>query len=538
MLHHLARYAQQRDLAPEPGFATRKAHWAVHIDDQGQLLRLEHLETAGRPKAYPRSPQLSQPELLGGGESAPRSHFLLESARVLLDHRDANDRHPHRAELKRQHFQSMLRQCLTAQPELQWLQAINLFLDSPAQRDLAKGQITDRRGSPGDELLIIVQGRNPLESSLWHDWWRDYRTTLTSRSPRQASPALDLMTGQLTLPLSTHRRIRGLQHVGGHAIGDALISFGQPAFASYGFQRAHNAPLSADSEAAYVLALNHLLSHAPSVGGLMLCAWTDPPAGDPLSSLFGEGEGKGQVEGERLEEETRFHLLMLSANYGRVMVRDHLEGRCQDLQQALEAWSEDLSLVEAGAGIARQPSLREIFLTLQPQPGELPATLAADIVRSAVTSAPLPQTLLPLLLERIATDITKSDRDAFPTARIALLKAILLRSHLSAPRRLKKDHPSPAYHCGRLLAMLAKRIRHRGVTTVQRSYRAVCYAPAVTVPRLLEEAWMRGHSPQRSFLRRLSNLPHRFDLEQQGLLALGYHGQKVHYEGVTDAQPG
>ncbi len=536
MLHHLARYAQQRNLAPEPGFATRKAHWAVHVDDQGQMLRLENLETAGRPKDYPRCPDLSLAELLGGGDAFPRSHFLLESAKVLLDYLDGSASERHRIGLKRRHFQSMVDQCLTAQPELEWFQAINLFLDSPTQREIAKQNLIARRGSPGDGLVIVVEGRNPLERTLWHDWWREYRTTLTPRSQPQVAPARDLVTGQLTLPLSTHRRIRGLQSVGGHSVGDSLVSFGRPAFTSYGFERAHNSPLSADSEATYVLALNHLVSCARSVGGAMLCAWTDPPTGDPLSSLF--GEGKGQVEGDLLEDTTRFHVLMLSANYGRVMIRDHLEGRLPHLHHALKAWNNDLSLVEAGGAIARQPCLPEILLTLQPQPGELPATLVVDIVRSAVTGDPLSPTLLPLLLERLMTDITKPDRDAFSTARIGLLKAILLRSHLSAPKRLKRDHPSPAYHCGRLLATLVQRIRHRGVTSIHRSYRAVCYAPAAAVPRLLEEAWMRGHSPQRSFLRHLSNLPTSFDLEQQGLLALGYHGQKAHHEGVTDAQPG
>ena len=529
MLCHLARYAQQAGLAPEPGFATRKVHWAVHVDRNGRYQRIENLARAGRPRQFPRCPELSQPELLGGGESCPRSHFLVESARVLLDHLGAQLAtptarvapedpaiDPTRLAGKRLHFQTMLQQLISAQPQLAWLAATDRFLNSPDQRHSARQTLIAARGAPGDRVVIVVDGRNPLEDTAWHDWWREYRATLAPKSQPRASLARDLMTGQPILPLSTHRRIKGLQSVGGHPSGDALISFGQPAFESYGFDRAHNAPLSAQSEADYVLALNHLLGRARRVGALMLCAWTDPLAGDPLSPLFGETEiGKG-------EEGARFHVLMLSANHGRVVLRDHIQGNQAQLSQALANWREDLFMTS----VQGTPSLDEILSSLRPRPGELPVTLASDIVRAAVSGTPLPGTLLPLILDRIKSDITNPKRQPFHPARMALLKARLLRSQVDAPRQLSGNHRCPAYHCGRLLAILAKQLGHPGITSVQRSYHAASHAPAAVIPRLLEQARMRKAAPP-PMLARLT-LPLSLDLRQQALFALGYHHQKSH----------
>ena len=107
---------------------------------------------------------------------------------------------------------------------------------------------------------------------------------------------------------------------------------------------------------------------------------------------------------------------------------------------------------------------------------------------------------------------------------------------------LNPDHPDPAYHCGRLLAVLAKlqeaALGEVGAGVVQRYYPAFSQAPALYLGRLVANA--RNHlgkipSPgdRDRFQIRLEEIHARLEdaapailgLEGQGLFAIGYYQQ-------------
>ena len=106
---------------------------------------------------------------------------------------------------------------------------------------------------------------------------------------------------------------------------------------------------------------------------------------------------------------------------------------------------------------------------------------------------------------------------------------------------LNPDHPDPAYHCGRLLAILAK-LQHSalgdvGAGVVQRFYPAASTAPGLTLGRLVGNS--RNHLGKldgglsywyeqqiADVMGRLGDkFPRTLDLEGQGLFALGYYQQ-------------
>lgn len=112
--------------------------------------------------------------------------------------------------------------------------------------------------------------------------------------------------------------------------------------------------------------------------------------------------------------------------------------------------------------------------------------------------------------------------------------------------QLQADHPDPAYHCGRLLAVL-EQIQRAAIgsninsTIVDRFYGTASTAPASVFGRLL-----RGAQPHLSKLQRdrpgaayalqerleeimapLPAFPRTLDLKQQGLFALGYYHQRA-----------
>lgn len=106
---------------------------------------------------------------------------------------------------------------------------------------------------------------------------------------------------------------------------------------------------------------------------------------------------------------------------------------------------------------------------------------------------------------------------------------------------LNPDHPDPAYHCGRLLAVLAK-LQHAalgdvGAGVVQRFYPAASTAPGLTLGRLVGNA--RNHLGKlegglsfwyeqqiAGVMGQLGDsIPRTLNLEEQGLFALGYYQQ-------------
>lgn len=106
---------------------------------------------------------------------------------------------------------------------------------------------------------------------------------------------------------------------------------------------------------------------------------------------------------------------------------------------------------------------------------------------------------------------------------------------------LNKEHPEPAYQCGRLLAILASLQRAAlgdvGAGVIQRYYVAASQTPGLTIGRLVANAknhlnkldgglayWYEEQIAE--IMSRIQNrIPVTLDLEGQTLFALGYYQQ-------------
>ena len=112
---------------------------------------------------------------------------------------------------------------------------------------------------------------------------------------------------------------------------------------------------------------------------------------------------------------------------------------------------------------------------------------------------------------------------------------------------LNPDHPDPSYHCGRLLAVLAK-LQHAalgdvGAGVVQRFYPAASQTPGLTLGRLVANArnhlgkldgglaWWYEERIAEIMSRMRDQIPRTLNLEEQGLFALGYYQQLADLRG-------
>lgn len=570
MLHQLAEYAESAGIVSEPGFAAKKVHWAVNVTAEGKFLALESLLDCNVAREYVRCPNLLQPELLGGGSDHPRSHYLVESAELLLRHSKKEETNPKKIERnrrKRNFFCDLLDQSSSSSQELSWLRAAWLFLSSDEETDRARHEFASNKGLPTDSVVVTVNSRNPLDTELWHDWWRSYRRSLakvptasTKKGGKGVANALarDLLSGELVEPISTHPKVKGLKPIGGLATGDALISFDKNAFQSYGLEQSQNAALSAESASCYVAALNHLVDRGHRLGNTQICYWystlkqqdlfsmlLDPDAckaadSSDVNSLI-QAIRSGTIPTKVLD---RFYYLTVSGCSGRVMVRDWCEGSFEKLELAVTQWYADLAIVRRdGQGLAKPPKFYSVLACLFRDAKELPSPLAQDMFRRAVNASPLPANILALAVNRIRSDLVSSSQPGFNHARMGLIRAYhnrkngdyLVETHLS------KEHPEPAYHCGRLLAVLAQlqtaALGDVGAGVVQRFYAATSQTPALTFGRLLANAqnhlsklggglaFLYNNAIADVMGRIDGGFPQTLTLEKQSLFALGYYQQ-------------
>ena len=374
-----------------------------------------------------------------------------------------------------------------------------------------------------------------------------------------------LLTGEAVQPMATQPKITGLSSVGGLGMGDAMVSFDKPAFGSFGLDQSANAAMSAEAAQQYVDGLNDLIrNNSRKLANALVVHWFKEPVvleDDPLEWLNDfetqeQTEAAAQSAARRLLDairngeraalgDNRYYALTLSGASGRVMVRDWMEGRFEDLVRHIEAWFVDLAIIARdGMGNARDPKFVAVCGALVRDLKDLPAPTGATLWRVAVQRLPIPQSLMAQALARFRTDLVDKEQPPLNHARMSLIKAYFVRLKLGGDNMtayLNPNHPAAAYHCGRLLAIFANLQRAAlgdvGAGVVQRYYAAASQTPGLILGRLTANS--RNHLAKLEgglgfwYETKIAEVmcqlgdgaPRILDLEGQGLFALGYYQQ-------------
>lgn len=567
MLHALREYGAK--LGGEPGFKSREVRWCIQLSEAGQLLNIVPL---GDGKA---GVMLERCADMHGMVSGGKAHFLVESAQTIALHFKEGEE-PAKvdsATARHQYYSKMLAQ---AAADLAVLSHPSKLLCDPVALDQIRAMMVAKRIKPADWVSWQVGAFDPREDTGVQQWWRDWRLQdlgggVETGDSLPTGSMLCLLTGEPVEPLLTQPKISGLSGVGGLSMGDVMVGFDKAAFQSYGLEKSTNAAMGEAPAQQYVDALNHLIRQQKEATGknpsrrtnAMMVYWFKehiPPEEDPFSMLFGMETDEGQTasalsQARKLLDAIRsgnrsalgnnhYYAMTLSGASGRVMVRDWMDGQFVQLVSHIEAWFSDMAIVhrEGGNRLAPDPKFLAVGGSLVRELKDLPASTTSVLWHAAVAQLPIPQPLMAQALDRFRSAIVKDE--TFNHARMGLIKAYFVRQPqgkaLMQPY-LNPDHPDPAYHCGRLLAILAKLQRDAlgdvGAGVVQRFYAAASTAPGLTFGRLvgnsrnhlgkLEGGLSYWYEQQiAEVLKQLGDqFPRTLNLEGQGLFALGYYQQ-------------
>lgn len=580
LLVELVRYADRKQLIAEPGFKPATARWAVDISGEGKLLRVIAPGDQERKRDpgldFPACPRLEQAELTGGSEMGRRSQFLLDSASVVALYGGRTregapmEVEDEKARAKHEYFVRLLREASSAMP---CLAAAADCLSEAQSLARIRAELAEHGAGPLDNVTVRIDGQFPLQSDAWHGWWREFRARFRQELPREQRQAGQRMrcfiSGEVVQPARTHPKIR-LADVGGQKSGCALVSFKPDSFRSGGLQQSANFAVSEEAAWAYTAALNHLLERAVTLVGAKVAYWFDEdvaPEDDPIAALMsGEQEELEAHErarklltairtGERPDlRQNAYYAVTLSGNAGRAVVRDWMHGRFEDLAASVDAWFSDLQIVPIGRTVPALPPKFNAVLgaLLRPKQNfsDLPAPFASRLWRVAVQNEPIPRAALSAALARVRTAVMTDE--AVRTEAIGLIKAYHIRKARTSRKEggampedftpyLNPDHPDPAYHCGRLMAVYAQlqqaALGGVGAGVVQRYYAAASAMPALIFGRLarlsmahlgkLDKGLARWYEQRLAdiWARIRDRVPRVLDLEGQSLFALGYYQQ-------------
>ncbi|MDZ4720325.1 MAG: type I-C CRISPR-associated protein Cas8c/Csd1, partial [Roseiflexaceae bacterium] len=340
---------------------------------------------------------------------------------------------------------------------------------------------------------------------------------------------------------------------GGQMSGTSIISANSTAFESYGLEASLIAPTCADCGERFTKAVNELLSneqHRIIIGGAAFLFWTREDVPFDFGTALNKPEAaqvKALIDSMRTGkhmpiDDTAFYATSLSGSGARVVVRDWIDTTVGDAKNSLGRWFQLQAITDDRGQLANPLGIYALAGATVREMKDLPTTTPRALLHAALTGTPLPMSLLYQAVRRSRAE------QGVTRQRAALIKLVLLSHEPSSKEAtmidLDQNHPDPAYHCGRLLAVLAD-IQEAAIgkaAIVDRFYGTASSAPASVFGRLL-----RGAQPHIAKLERdrrnvavalqrrlegvmssLESFPKILTLEQQGLFALGFYHQRAY----------
>jgi len=440
-------------------------------------------------------------------------------------------------------YMALVTECVK-HSESEHVLAVLKFLERNPLEELTFSDEYERDGA----IIFRVDGQFPTEQKSVQKFWAE-------KNAPQGETMQCLICGEFRPTLKRLKgKIKGIPN--GQTSGTSLISANAKAFESYGLEASQTSPVCENCADGFTKALNHLLGNRSTrimLNGLVFTFWTrnavefdfmehmDEPKQEKVYELLNSlRTGKVQPG----VDEVSFYAVSLSASGARAVVRDWVETTVGSVKQTLAVWFVRQQIVDAWGEQQAPLSIYRLASATVREMKDLPTQTPQTLIRSALSGTPLPMSLLQQALRRNAAEHTVTYQ------RAALIKLVLAsRSIIQEDEmvELQTDRSEPAYHCGRLLAVL-EQIQKSALGNVNSSIVDRFYGTASTAPASVFGTLLGGAQPHLSKLRRgqregtafalqsrleevlsmLPDFPRTLKLQEQALFALGYYHQRAY----------
>ena len=520
----------------------QSCRWILELDENGGFLGFTETGQTKRSAT-----DFVAPYRRRSGRTPPPYLIVDKPAYVLGHPRNEKEKWKKKAAQRHENYKALMQECIEA-VDHPALDAFQRFLNShvddaladPAPEDMKKGDLIIPRV---DGILLT---RIPEVQQFWierQDEEAAEKSTLTTECTvcGERRPVIRTEPVELTL---------GPDRVN-------VITGNEKAFLSHGLEQSEISPVCQPCARSYGEALRYLLEkdrHHLRLGDVTWVYWTDREADfDPMTSI---AEANPRDVETLLEapygaskpgtlESARFYAAALTSNISRLAVRSWVTATVEEVQQNVGAYFKRMRLV--GRDGPRYYGLYALAGSTVRELDDLPPQTNETLLTHALTGGRLPKSLMHQAIRRARVE------GGVTHPRAALLKLILLSNQPDnadpmVDESLSPNHDNPAYHCGRLLAVLENIQREAinpNTTLVDRYYGTASTAPASVFGNLMRNAQSHLSKLRRdsekgglgvyfqkqlgeimSELDELGGFPNTLSAQDQALFALGYYQQR------------
>ncbi len=563
ILRRIVEFSERQSALLPTGYQPRFVTKEIALDGAGQLVAVVPLSgsTRGKRHGMERSEPQESPRRAG---DAIKPRLFTDNINYVFGKSRQKDK-PEKTAKRHQAWKTLIEEAAAALPGIPEVQAILAWVQAGGPEILRE----DPAFGEDDDITFSVNGAFVTDLPAVRSYW--------ASQSAEGTMARCLVTGQWAAVVDRMPApIKGVPD--GQKSGTTLISVNNAAGESYGLNAALNSPISADAAEKVCNGLNVLLNesagetsngkrkfrYALRVGKAVFLAWCrDEHESNLLDDLDDPDPAhvQGYIEMARTgrkvaePEAADFFMLSLSANAARIVVRDYHETTLPNVKVQLGRWFQRLELVSLDGSPLPPFGTYRLAASLYRDPSkEMPAHVPNSLMSAALTGRPIPSAILGLAVRRnLAMQgpfyTTMAKTKAIATSRLALIKASLVSDPEDKTlNQLNPEHPNPAYHSGRMLAVLeaiqGEAIPNLNTTLTDRFYGAACASPATVFGNLLKDA-TSAHLPKLrknnkgayialdGRLQEVSGaigdqFPRTLSLRDQALFALGFYHQKAH----------
>ncbi|MCY3920067.1 MAG: type I-C CRISPR-associated protein Cas8c/Csd1 [Chloroflexi bacterium] len=555
LLSKLKEYADERleDQLP-PLYASTPVAWIIMLDSDGRVLsphpisRIDPSTTRGK-----RGLDMAAPEVQRAAGIKP---LLLADNGEYTFGRARDPAKQGRVDQAHAQYRELLDRCAVTTEEPAVL-AVKRFYERGGADQLILGDEWDYGLKVTFEVTLEDGERQrPIDLPPVQAFW------LASNTPDAAPRSQCLACGESKPVLDRlQAKVKGIR--GGQSSGTSIISANASAFESYGLEASRIAPTCRECGESFTRALNSLLADertSLTVADTTFAFWTRERVAFDFGSHMRQpdpSQVQSLIDSPRrgrqatIEDETAFYAASLSASGGRAVIRDWIDTTVGSVEDSVARWFRLQRISdprdEDPEGTHPRPlSLFQLAAsTVRDARRDLPVTTPRSLFRAALSATPLPLELAFQAVRRCRAE------QGVTRPRAALIKLVLLSRETTSPKEnymvaLETEHPSPAYHCGRLLAVIeeVQRAALPGVnaTIVDRYYGAASSTPAVVFGALLRGAqphlarlerdrpgaYVNLQRRLEEVMARIGDWPATLALKEQALFSLGYYHQRAH----------
>ena len=562
-------------------YALQNVRWEVRLNAEG-MLRDVIPHTSGKTKGKDLGKPMPAPNLVRTVGIKPR--LLTDNAEYALGlakkEGDKNTGKRHEA------FKSLISACAEATGESS-LKAVAQFL---AQHDPStfREKHLPADFTPDLNVLFSVNDVNPLDLPSVQNFWASLFTP-DENSAGDGFQAECLITGEFG-PVMEREPVKIKGILGGQTSGMNFISANAGAFESYGLQASQIAPVKFEVAEQYANGLNRLLADPATsmkTGGVTFAFWTQEGATLPVGQILTdedfdlaaiglapeptEQNASSQQVGAALsspfkgaladfDPKAAFYAVGMTPSGSRVAVRTHLTTTVADTLHHLRQYFAAQHLVKINpAGKHPDRSTYDLYPLVSAMYRDARKEHTEPdvdaLVQFALGGQPLPRSFLVKLNARNRVDEYHVTRPRAVLTKMVLLSREFkeLEMDKDSLDALNPNQKEPAYHLGRLLAVLDDiqgSVMKANTTLVDRFYGSMSTTPYAVVGRLIhgsqahlqklrkenEPAYRAKQNELESVMSRLADIPARpLSTAQQALFALGYYHQRAHInEGIRE----